>query len=204
MILQGIPDTLTIYASQTLLTLCLATKYTGKLIDMLDIINSISKEADHVKTHCVPKDQAPGKGKREGQTDEALAATSSSNCCNNNNTGKRHKGKCHHCSREGHWVQECRTKKKEATATVSNQSSQTAQASSGSTCHGLPSFLPNLFFPFSYSTPDAFPHAYLTYLWNILAFSRDFHKVLSPSMTFCYLLRRSSSFRDSHVYILYL
>ena len=134
MILQGIPDTLAVYASQTLSTLCLATKYTGKPIDMSDDIDSISKEADRVKTRCVLKDQAPGKGKRGGQTDKALTATSSSDRCNNNNTGKRCKGKCHHCGREGHWVQECHTKKKEeATATASKQSGQTVQVSSGST-----------------------------------------------------------------------
>jgi len=33
-------------------------------------------------------------------------------------------------------------------------------------------------FPLSYLTPVRFSLAYLTYLWNILAFSRDFHKVL--------------------------
>jgi len=67
----------------------------------------------------------------------------------------------------------------------------------------LPSYL---IFHFLFRTllRTALSLAYITYLWNILAFSRDFHKVLSPSMTFCYLLQRSSSFRDSHVYILYL
>jgi len=30
-------------------------------------------------------------------------------------------------------------------------------------------------FSFSYSTPDRSPHAYLTYLWTVLTFSRDFH-----------------------------
>jgi len=46
-----------------------------------------------------------------------------------------------------------------------------------SICHRLPLFLPNSFFPFSYLTPDHLPHAYITYLWTVLAFSRDFHMI---------------------------
>jgi len=43
-------------------------------------------------------------------------------------------------------------------------------------CHGLPLFLPNLFLPILYLTPDrSFPIAYINYLWTVLAFSRDFH-----------------------------
>jgi hypothetical protein len=131
-ILQGIPNSLAVYAAQTLLTLRLTTKYTSKPIDMSDVIDSICKEADCVKMHRVLKEQTSGKGKKGGQTDEALIATSSTERCNNNNT-KHCKGKCHHCQRDGHWVQECRTKKREeAAATASNQSSQTAQVTSGS------------------------------------------------------------------------
>jgi len=131
-ILQGIPDTLAVYAAQTLSTLRLATKYTGKAIDMSDIIDSVCEEADHMKMRRALKEQNAPKGKK-GQTDKALAASSSSYCQNNNNANKRRKGKCHHCSREGHWVRECRTKKKEeAAAASSNQNGQTAQATSGS------------------------------------------------------------------------
>ena len=36
----------------------------------------------------------------------------------------------------------------------------------------------SLLFPFLYLIPDRFSLAYITYLWNILMFSRDFHKVL--------------------------
>ena len=45
-------------------------------------------------------------------------------------------------------------------------------------CHGLPLLLPNLFFPFLYLTLGRSPHAYLIYLWTVLAFSRDFHTLL--------------------------
>ena len=133
-ILQGIPDTLAIYAAQTLSTLHLATKYTGKAIDMSDIINSVCKEADHMKMHCVLKEQTTGKGKRGGQTDKALITSSSSDRhYNNSNTNKCHKGKCHHCQKEGHWAWECHTKKREeVAAAASNQSGQTVQATSGS------------------------------------------------------------------------
>ena len=40
------------------------------------------------------------------------------------------------------------------------------------------SHLHNPYFPFlSYLIPDRSPFAYITYLWNVLVFSRDFHKV---------------------------
>jgi len=133
-ILQGIPDTLAVYAAQTLSTLRLATKYTGKAIDMSDVINSVCKEADRVKMRRVLKEQTTGKGKRGGQTDEALVASSSSDRrYNNNNANKCRKGKCHHCQKEGHWARECCTKKREeAAAAALNQSGQTAQATLGS------------------------------------------------------------------------
>jgi len=53
-----------------------------------------------------------------------------------------------------------------------------------SSCHGLPPFLPNLFFLFVYLTPDRFSLAYLNYLWTVLAFSRDFHMIPWPSISF--------------------
>ena len=39
------------------------------------------------------------------------------------------------------------------------------------------SYLHNPCLPFSYSISDRFSFAYITYLWNTLAFSRDFHKI---------------------------
>jgi hypothetical protein len=99
---------------------------------MSDIIDSICEEADRMKMCHALKEQTSGKGKKGGQTDEALVATSSTKRHNNNNT-KCRKGKCHHCQRDSHWVWECRTKKREeVAATASNQSGQTVQATSGS------------------------------------------------------------------------
>jgi len=41
----------------------------------------------------------------------------------------------------------------------------------------------------------AFSTAYLTYLWNILVFSRDFHKVPCSSISFYDLLSYSMTFQ---------
>jgi hypothetical protein len=112
-ILQGILDTLSDYAVQTLSTLWLTVKYTGKPVDMSDIINLVCKEADCIKTCCMLKEQSHryGKGKKGGQTDEALAATTSKHGNNNRSTNHHKKGKCNHCSIEGHWICKCCTKK---------------------------------------------------------------------------------------------
>ena len=61
-------------------------------------------------------------------------------------------------------------------------------------CHRLPLFLPNHFLPFLYSTPGRSPHAYLIYLWTVLAFSRDFHMLPWPSTTFFDLPLLSTTF----------
>jgi len=130
-ILQGIPDALAIYALQMLLTLCLTVKYTGKPVDMSGVIDLVCEEAECIKTCHTLKDpsQGQGKGKKGGQTDEALAATTSE--CGNNNNNHCKKGKCNHCGKEGHWIWECCTKKWEEAAAQSNQSQsgQAAQAS---------------------------------------------------------------------------
>jgi len=117
-ILKGIPDTLAAYATQSLSTLRLAVKYTSKPIDMSDVIDSVCKEADRIKQRRKLKDhsQGQGKGRKGAQTDEALAATTYERSNNNNFANRRKKGKCNHCGKEGHWIQECRTKKREEAA----------------------------------------------------------------------------------------
>jgi len=124
-ILHGIPEPLASYASQTLNSLTIASRYTYKPVDISELIDMISKEAERTKSRCTPKDltQALGKGKTR-QSDKALAATNTSE----GGSSKRCKGKCHHCGKEGHWVRECRTKKREEAA-AENQSGQTTQAS---------------------------------------------------------------------------
>ena len=114
-ILKGLLDVLAAHAAQTLSTLRLAVKYTGKPINMSDVIDLVCEEANCVKTCHALKDQSlgQGKGKKGAQTDEALATTTFK-CGNNSNFANcRKKGKCNHCGKEGHWIQECRTKKRE-------------------------------------------------------------------------------------------
>ena len=45
-ILRGIPDTLATFASQTITSLVIASKYTNEPVDMLALIDMISDEAD--------------------------------------------------------------------------------------------------------------------------------------------------------------
>jgi len=125
-ILHGIPDSLAPYASQTLNSLAIASRYTGKPVNISELINMISKEAECAKAWCATKDQAQaqGKGKAGSQTDKALAADATSEGSNS----RRCKVKCHHCGKEGHWVRKCHTKKREEATAAANQSGQSAQA----------------------------------------------------------------------------
>ena len=124
--LRGIPDSLSTFAAQTLNSLTIASRYTGKPVDMSELIDMVSEEADRAKTRRVPKDQT-GKGKNESHNDEALAVT--------DGNGKKHrKGKCHHCQKEGHWARECFTKKREEEAAKA----QSGQAAQGSTSTSKP------------------------------------------------------------------
>jgi hypothetical protein len=119
-VLRGIPDELAKFTS----SLLSAARITNSLttVDTDSLINHICEEADHMKNRRA-RDQ-PGKsgGKREGQQDEALAATGS----DNGRRGHRRKGKCHNCGRVGHWSCECRSPKKEE-----GNSSQSGQTASG-------------------------------------------------------------------------
>jgi len=126
-VLDGIPDALSAYALQTLMSVHL----NGNTLEMKDIIHVISKEADRMRTCHTLKDQSQGQskanGNKEGHLDEALTATSHSEGGNS----RRRRGKCHHCSKEGHWVCKCCTKKQEEAAAeiaaAANQSGQATQ-----------------------------------------------------------------------------
>ena len=55
--LHSIPDTLSTFMAQTLNFLTIASRYTGTPVDMSELIDIVSEEANHTKTHHVPKDQ---------------------------------------------------------------------------------------------------------------------------------------------------
>ena len=125
-VLDGILDALGTYASQLLTSMCL----NGNTLAMKDIIHALSEEADRTRNRRAPKDQSQGQqGNRKGQPDEALAATNTSKGGNS----RRHKGKCHHCGKEGHWVRECHTKKWEEAAEAAAAGTQSGQAIQTST-----------------------------------------------------------------------
>ena len=131
-ILCAIPEFLSAYTSNTLTTLILMSEVTRNPVDMEKLLKNISDEANCLKICHMPRDQTQGQTKgKKGQTDKALAATSTPECGNNNSNRKHRKGKCHHCSREGHWVRKCHTKKKEEVAATANLSGQAAWAIAG-------------------------------------------------------------------------
>ena len=72
------------------------------------LIHHISEEADCLTAWCKRDGTLKGKGRQARPQDEALAATQ-----NDRGGCHCHKGKCCNCSKEGHWVQECRSPKKE-------------------------------------------------------------------------------------------
>jgi len=130
-IIHRVPDPLSAYASQTMGSLRLTCKLTCSPFDMMDVINTLCKEADRIKT---VKDLAQGQGKGKNRSMpqapyKALAATGTFE----GSDGRRRKGKCHHCGKEGHWACDCRTRKREEAAAAADQSGQAAQANPGTT-----------------------------------------------------------------------
>jgi len=130
-IIHGVPDPLSAYTSQTMGLLCLTCKLTRSPFDMTDVIDTLCKEADHIKT---VKDLAQGQGKGKNWSmppapDEALTATGTFE----GSDGRRRKGKCHHCGKEGHWARECRTRKREEATVAADQNAQAVQSNPGTT-----------------------------------------------------------------------
>ena len=132
-ILHGLPEPLPAYASQTMSSLQLTCKLTSKPFDMTDIIDTLCEEADRLKTAKEMAQPQSKAKKAPTQVDEALAASTTSK----NGSSRRRPGKCHHCGKEGHWIRECHTKKREETQ-AANASSQAAQGSSSSTGTSTP------------------------------------------------------------------
>ena len=124
MILHSLPEPLPAYASQMVSSLWLTCKLISKPFDMTDIIDTLCEEADWLKTvKEMAQPQSKAK-KAPTQVDKALTASTTSEngslrCC---------PGTCHHCGKEGHWIHECHTKKREK-AQAANTSSQAAQTS---------------------------------------------------------------------------
>ena len=112
-VLKGVPDDLATFAAQLL-----SSRRFNNLpdTDTDTLINHICEEADRGKHR--PGGSAHGKraggGKKEG-ADEALAATGSED------RKGRKKGKCHNCGKPGHWARECRSAKKDPSATETSQ-----------------------------------------------------------------------------------
>ena len=105
-ILRGIPEDLAKFAAHLLSSARLIHSTTS--IDTDTLISHICKEVECMKNRCT-RDQSNQGGKKEGQTDEALAATSS----DGGKRKQRRKGKCHNCGKPGHWACECCSPKKE-------------------------------------------------------------------------------------------
>ena len=116
-VLHSIPEELAKFAAQLLSAAHLNRATTT---DTDTLISHICEKAEHLRNRCT-WDQLNKGGKKEGQTDEALAATGSE-------AGRKkcHKGKCHNCGKPGHWACKCRSQKKEEGA-----SGQAAHSSSG-------------------------------------------------------------------------
>jgi hypothetical protein len=91
-------------------------------IDSNSLIDHIIEESERAKNHRSCSQHTQGGSKKEGQTDEALAATSSES-----SKKKRRKGKCHNCGKPGHWAHECRSPKKEGEASTSTPSTPAKQ-----------------------------------------------------------------------------
>jgi hypothetical protein len=123
-ILRGIPDDLARFASQLLASTRLASP--SSPVDVDTLIIHICEEADRTRNRRARGQTGQGRGKKDQQPDEALAATGS-----DAGRKKRRKGKCHYCQKEGHWERECR--KKLAEQGGQNNQSTTAQGSGSTT-----------------------------------------------------------------------
>ncbi len=91
--LKSLPDKLAKFALQVLTSTC----HMGHPLDTDTLINSVIKQSEHLKNRHVHGQQGQGKKAREGNTDEALAATGSEGSCR-----KHHLGNCYNCGKPRH------------------------------------------------------------------------------------------------------
>ncbi len=102
-ILKGIPEDLARYASSALTS----ARVFGSILSTDTLIGLVCEEADRLKNQQAKSNQnKPGK-KPQTAGHEALTTTGSEG------NKKCRKGKCHNCSKLGHWAHECRSPKKE-------------------------------------------------------------------------------------------
>jgi hypothetical protein len=120
-VLKSIPDKLTKFASQLLTN----ARITSHVIDTETLINSICEEFKRLKNCRARNQQGQGGNKKDGQANEALAATGSEG-----SHRKRRPGNCHNCGKPGHWARECRKpkKKKDSDADSSKQNESTTSS----------------------------------------------------------------------------
>ena len=78
------------------------------IVDTNTLIGHICKKAECIKNRHTGSQLNQG-GKKDGQSDKALAATG----LEGGNKKGHCKGKCHNCGKPGHWAYECHSKKKE-------------------------------------------------------------------------------------------
>jgi hypothetical protein len=110
------------FASRLLTTSCMFAPTTQ--IDPVILIDHICKESDHLAMQRKREKSAKGQGQQGGAQNEVLAATGKGGRC-------KCKGKCHNCSKPGHWARECQSQKKDNQQ--SGQSSSTPNASTSQT-----------------------------------------------------------------------
>src|SRR6266702_2850332 len=124
-VLKGIPEELARFASGLLSSARLVHRASS--IDTETLIDHICEEADRLRNRRAErgKPQSSQSGARsQAAGDDALAATGSEG-----NKKKRRKGKCHNCSKPGHWARECRSPKKEEKPAEDSPMSDKAQKS---------------------------------------------------------------------------
>ncbi len=102
-VLKGIPEDLARYTSSALTLV----RVFGSVLSTDTLIGLICEEADRLKNQQAKSNQNKSGKNSQSAGDEALAPTGSEG-------NKRcRKGKCHNCSKPGHWARECQSPKKE-------------------------------------------------------------------------------------------